>query len=154
MHHVTRAPGDEVDSPSCTSVDHTVIVLPFSLTLRSGVSVHEQVVFAVKKAIVSGRLRPGDEFPSVRVISRELHINPNTAHKVVGTLTTEGLLDVKPGIGTFVAERPASDARDRRALLREDVERLVVDARHLGLDAQDVLDAVVEHWNRLDRGAR
>jgi len=104
-------------------------VLPFTVTLRPGLSVHEQVVFAVKKAIVSGRLRPGDEFPSVRVLSRELRINPNTAHKVVGTLTSDGLLDVRPGIGTFVAERPAADARDRRALLREDVEKLVVDLR-------------------------
>jgi len=129
-------------------------VLPFTVTLRPGLSVHEQVVFAVKKAIVSGRLRPGDEFPSVRVLSRELRINPNTAHKVVGTLTSDGLLDVRPGIGTFVAERPAADARDRRALLREDVEKLVVDARHLNLDVQDVLDAVAEHWSRLDRGNR
>lgn len=129
-------------------------MLPFTVTLRPGLSVHEQVVFAVKKAIVSGRLRPGDEFPSVRVLSRELRINPNTAHKVVGTLTSDGLLDVRPGIGTFVAERPAADARDRRALLREDVEKLVVDARHLNLDVQDVLDAVAEHWSRLDRGSR
>jgi GntR family transcriptional regulator len=129
-------------------------VLPFSLTLRPGLSVHEQVVFAVKKAIVSGRLRPGDEFPSVRAISRELRINPNTAHKVVATLLSDGLLEVRPGIGTFVAEPAGAGARDRRALLREDVERLVVEARHLGLDVQDVLDAVAEHWSRLDRGSR
>lgn len=127
-------------------------MLPFSITLRPGLSVHEQVVFAVKKAIVSGRMTTGDEFPSVRVLSRELRINPNTAHKVVATLLTEGMLEVRPGIGTFVAARTAPDARERRSLLREDVERLVVDARHLSLDVQDVLDAVVEHWNRMDRG--
>jgi GntR family transcriptional regulator len=129
-------------------------VLPFTVALRPGLSVHEQVVFAVKKAIVSGRLRPGDEFPSVRVLSRELRINPNTAHKVVGTLIGDGLLDVRPGIGTFVAERPVADVRDRRVLLKDDVEHLVVDARHLNLDVQDVLDAVAEHWNRLERGSR
>jgi GntR family transcriptional regulator len=129
-------------------------VLPFTVALRPGLSVHEQVVFAVKKAIVSGRMRPGDEFPSVRVLSRELRINPNTAHKVVGTLMGDGLLEVRPGIGTFVATRQAADARDRRALLREDVERLVVEARHLDLDVQDVVDAVIEHWARLDRGTR
>jgi GntR family transcriptional regulator len=129
-------------------------VLPFTITLRPGLSVHEQVVFAVKKATSSGRLRPGDEFPSVRALSKELRINPNTAHKVVATLVGEGLLEVRPGIGTFVAERPASTADQRRALLREDVERLVVDARHLSLDVQDVLDAVAEQWNRLDRGGR
>lgn len=129
-------------------------MLPFSVILRPGLSVHEQVLFAVKKAIVSGRMRAGDEFPSVRVLSRELRINPNTAHKVVATLLTDGLLEVRPGIGTFVAERTASAASERRALLREDVEKLVVDARHLNLDVQDVLDAVVEHWARLDRGSR
>jgi len=129
-------------------------VLPFSVTIRPGLSVHEQVVYAVKKAIVSGRLRTGDEFPSVRVLSRELRINPNTGQKVVTTLVTEGLLEVRPGIGTFVAGRPASSAAERRALLREAVERLVVEARHLSLDVQDVLDAVSEHWNRLDRGSR
>ena len=129
-------------------------MLPFTVTLRPGLSVHEQVVFAVKRAVVSGRLRPGDEFPSVRVLSRELRINPNTAHKVVATLTAEGLLDVRPGIGTFVAPRQASDARDRRALLGTDVEQLVVEARHLSLDLQDVVDAIVERWNRLDRGSR
>ena len=129
-------------------------MLPFSVTIRPGLSVHEQVVFAVKKAMVSGRLRPGDEFPSVRALSRELRVNPNTAHKVVATLTAESLLEVRPGIGTFVADRQASSAAERRALLREDVERLVVEARHLSLDVQDVLDAVSEQWGRLDRGGR
>lgn len=129
-------------------------MLPFTVTLRPGLSVHEQVVFAVKRAIVSGRLKPGDEFPSVRVLSRELRINPNTAHKVVATLVGDGMLEVRPGIGTFVAGRSSSSAEDRRALLREDVERLAVDARHLGLDVQDVVDAVIEHWNRLNRPAR
>ena len=129
-------------------------MLPFTVTLRPGLSVHEQVLFAVKRAIVSGRMRPGDEFPSVRALSKDLRINPNTAHKVVAALLADGLLEVRPGIGTFVAERPASTADQRRALLKEDVERLVVEARHLHLDVQDVLDAVAEQWNRLDRGGR
>jgi GntR family transcriptional regulator len=129
-------------------------VLPFTVALRPGLSVHEQVVFAVKRAVVSGRLKPGDEFPSVRVLSRELRINPNTAHKVVATLVGDAMLEVRPGIGTFVAGRSASSAEERRLLLREDVERLAVDARHLGLDVQDVVDAVIEHWNRLNRPAR
>jgi len=129
-------------------------VLPFTVTLRPGLSVHEQVLFAVKKAIVSGRMRPGDEFPSVRALSRDLRINPNTAHKVVAALLSDLLLEVRPGVGTFIAERPASTADQRRALLREDVERLVVEARHLHLDAQDVIDAVADQWARLDKGGR
>jgi len=120
------------------------------VSLRSGVPVHQQVVFAVKKALVSGRLKPGDEFPSVRALSKELRINPNTAHKIVATLVTEGVLEVRPGIGTAVGRVPVSTAEQRRALLGDDVERLVVEARHLALDLGDVVSAVEERWRRLD----
>jgi len=125
-------------------------MLPFSVSLRSGVPVHQQVVFAVKKALVSGRLKPGDEFPSVRALSKELRINPNTAHKIVATLVSEGVLEVRPGIGTAVGRVPVSTAEQRRALLGDDVERLVVEARHLALDLGDVVRAVEERWRRLD----
>ena len=126
-------------------------MLPFSLVFRSGLSVHDQVVFAVKKACVAGQLRPGDAFPSVRTLSQELRINPNTAHKAVATLVGEGLLEVKPGIGTIVGRAPAGTRAQRRTLLREDLERLVVEARKLSLDVDDVLEAVKDHWSRYDR---
>ena len=59
-------------------------MLPFHLVLTPGVPVSDQVVYAVTKAIVAGRLRPGDEFPSVRVLSQELRINPEhgPAHRL------------------------------------------------------------------------
>ena len=125
-------------------------MLPFSVSLRSGVPVHQQVVFAVKKALVSGRLKPGDEFPSVRALSKALRINPNTAHKIVATLVTEGVLEVRPGIGTAVGRVPVSTAEQRRALLGDDVERLVVEAPPRALDLGDVVSAVEERWRRLD----
>ena len=126
-------------------------MLPFSIVFRSGLSVHEQVVFAVKKACVAGQLRPGDTFPSVRTLSQDLRINPNTAHKVVATLVGEGLLEVRPGIGTVITRAPAATRAQRRALLREEVERLVVEARKLSLDIDEVLEAVKDHWSRYDR---
>jgi GntR family transcriptional regulator len=129
-------------------------VLPFSIAFKPGLSVHEQVVFAVKRACVAGHLRPGDPFPSVRAISQQLRINPNTAHKVVATLVGEGLLEVRPGIGTAVARAPAATRGQRRALLNEETERLVVEARKLSLDLQDVLEAIEERWKRLDQPGR
>jgi GntR family transcriptional regulator len=126
-------------------------VLPFSVVFRAGLSVHEQVVFAVKKACVAGQLQPGDNFPSVRTLSQELRINPNTAHKIVATLVGEGLLEVRPGIGTLVARAPAATRVQRRTLLREDVERLVVEARKLSLDEDEVVDAIREQWGRLEK---
>ncbi len=125
-------------------------MLPFSIAIKPGLSVHEQVVFAVKKACVAGQMRPGDPFPSVRALSQQLRINPNTAHKVVASLVGEGLLEVRPGIGTAVARAPAATRGQRRALLNEETQRLVVEARKLSLELQEVLDAVRDQWQRLD----
>jgi GntR family transcriptional regulator len=124
-------------------------MLPFRVEFKHGVPAGRQVVYAVKKAIVSGQLLPGDRFPSVRMLSQELKINPNTAHKAVTVLTREGLLEVQPGIGTTVATARAGTNTQRSALVRDDVESLVVEAKRLGLDLEDVLKAVRRHWNRI-----
>lgn len=129
-------------------------MLPFDVHIRPGSSVYEQVVYAVKKAIVSGRLRPGDRFPSVRALSQELKINPNTAHKVVAALVDGELLEVRPGIGTVVAEVPPASRRQRSALLGAEIERLVVEAKRLSLDADEVIRAVREHWRELSTEAQ
>jgi GntR family transcriptional regulator len=84
------------------------VALPFTAVLRPGRSVHDPVVFAATKAIVTGQLRAGDTFPSVRTISQELRINPNTAQKIVSPLGWRGLLEAQPGVGTVVADwRPS-----------------------------------------------
>ncbi len=124
-------------------------MIPFGLSFRPGVPVYEQVVYAAKKAIVSGHLRPGTPFPSVRALSKGLKINPNTAHKVVAELTAEGLLEVMPGIGTTVAVPPLSSAVERKRLLGGEFERLVVESKKIGLDLEDILAAVSEHWEAL-----
>ena len=86
-------------------MSHNTAVIPFRVVFKPGSSLYEQVVFAAKKAVVSGQLRPGDGFPSVRTLSAELKINPNTAHKVITQLLNEGLLELRPGMGTVVAAR-------------------------------------------------
>lgn len=125
-------------------------MIPFRLTFQPGLSLHEQVVYAAKKAIVSHQMRPGDPFPSVRALSRALKINPNTAHKVIATLMAEGLLEVRPGIGTAVAV-PASRAADRTSLLKHEVEELVVEAKKIRLTLAEVTEAVADHWGVLER---
>ena len=127
-------------------------MLSFRVEFRTGLPVYEQVVYAVKKAIVSGQILPGATFPSVRTLSQELKMNPNTAHKVVMTLVSEGLLEVKPGIGTVVAQAPAATRGQRSSILNEEVERLVVEAKNLSLDLKEVLEAVKKHWNGLQKG--
>jgi GntR family transcriptional regulator len=122
------------------------VALPFSVDIRPGRPLHDQVVFAVTKAVVTGQLAAGDAFPSVRTLSQELRINPNTAQKIVTTLIERGLLESRPGIGTAVAAwRPAANPA-RRALLASQVERLIVEARQLGMGLTDVLDVIRRAW--------
>ena len=120
--------------------------LPFSVDIRPGRPRHDQVVFAVTKAVVTGQLAAGDAFPSVRALSQELRINPNTAQKIVGTLIERGLLEPRPGIGTVVAAwQPAANPA-RRAALASQIDRLAVEARQLGMTLTDVLDAIRRAW--------
>lgn len=124
-------------------------MLPFSIELKPGLPVAEQILFAVRKAVVTGQLRPGEKFPSVRVLSQELKVNPNTAHKVVAALVAEGVLVTTPAVGSIVAERELGGKKERAALLGVEVEWLVVEAKKLGLDLDDVQEAVAAHWKKL-----
>ena len=126
-------------------------MLPFTVTLRPGEPILEQVVYAVSRAVATGQLRTGDAFPSVRTLSQALRINPNTAHKIVATLVEQGLLDVRPGIGTVVATPRPGAASVRRMILDTDAERLVVDARHTGISLAELVQAVRRHWARTIR---
>jgi GntR family transcriptional regulator len=128
---------------------NSTVVIPFRVHFRAGLSLFEQVVYASKKAIVAGQLRPGDAFPSVRALSKELKINPNTAAKIVAYLVNEGLLETRPGIGTVVAELPDSSRKERTQLLGQEIEEIVVEAKRMGIGLDEMLDAIAEHWKRL-----
>ena len=129
-------------------------MIPFRVQFQPGLPLYEQVVYAAKKAILAGQLRAGDPFPSVRAMSTALKINPNTAHKVQQNLMAEGLLEVLPGIGTVVSKRPVSTRAEKNELLQEELEQLVVEAKKLGLELNEVQKALAEHWVRLDGGKR
>lgn len=126
-------------------------MIPFRVTFRAGASLYEQLVYASVKAMVSGQLRPGDAYPSVRVLSRELKINPNTAHKVVASLVSQGFLESRPGIGTVVAQIPDASRKERAELLGLQIEELVVEAKRLGIESDEVVSSIEAHWERLSR---
>jgi GntR family transcriptional regulator len=124
---------------------------PFSISLRTGIPIYEQVIYAVTRAIVIGELQPGDPFPSVRALSQDLKINPNTAHRIVAELIERGLLHVRPGIGTVVSSERLASSADRRVILDDEAERLVVEAKCAGLSLQDVIASVRTHWTKAVR---
>jgi GntR family transcriptional regulator len=120
-------------------------------TLQPGESIFDQVVFAAIKAFVSGEFQHGQAFPSVRALAADLKIHPNTAHKVVQYLIQERWLEARPGIGTVVAERPEVRASDRKRLLKQEVEQLVVEAKRVGVDLKDLIESISAQWQALDQ---
>ena len=125
-------------------------MIPFRVSFAPGTPLYEQVVYAAKKAVVSAQLRVGDPFPSVRELSKTFKINPNTAHRAVTQLVTEGILEVHLGVGTVVTKRTGSSAAERSKLLQKEFEQLIVEAKRLGLTFEDVTSAAAQHWKRLD----
>ncbi len=106
-------------------------------------------MFAVRKAVVTRQLRLGDTFPSVRALSQELKVNPNTAHNVVAALAAEGMFVTTRAVGNIAAERELGGKKERAELLGVEVEWLVVEAKKRGLDLDDVQLPVKAHWKKL-----
>lgn len=117
-------------------------MLPFSLNFQDGIPVSDQIVRAVRKAVLIGQLAPGDAFPSVRAISQDLKISPTTAHKVVSQLKTAGYLASRPGIGMVVCNPTLPERSERLELLAPACRELLEEAQELGLDLDDVIEAL------------
>jgi GntR family transcriptional regulator len=124
-------------------------MVPFKVRFNPGQSIFDQVCFAAVRSILAGELKTGETFPSVRMLALDLKIHPNTAHKVVQHLVQERWLVAQPGVGTVVAEPPKARAGDRRRLLEDEVERLVVEAMRVGAGLDEVQQAVRETWRDL-----
>lgn len=120
--------------------------LGFTVSLRAGTPIYEQVLRAVKRAIVTGELKIGQSFPSVRELSRELKINPNTAQKVLEHLVREHLVEVRPGVGSIVCAGSSPNEERAEIVLGERLSNLIVDAKALGLDKTTFQKAVEDHW--------
>jgi GntR family transcriptional regulator len=75
-----------------------------SIDIRSHVAVYQQIENHVQFAIASGKLKDGDQLPSVRELSERLNVNPNTVAKAYRDLEVMGLLFTRRGMGVFIKE--------------------------------------------------
>lgn len=124
-------------------------MLPFDTALVAGRPASEQVIAAVHRAVATGRLKPGDDFPSVRKLSTKVGINPNTAHKIVAALVADGVLEVLPGTGTRVAAAKTTPAAQRTRELAPLAAELVLLASRLGSPPEEVARLIALEWAKL-----
>ena len=100
-----------------------------SIDIYSRTPVYQQIIDEMKKEIVLGILPPGAQLSSVRELSIELDINPNTVQKAYIELERQGLIHSVPGKGSFVTEDAGSQIR--RLIAQEESERIRAAAGHL-----------------------
>ena len=108
-----------------------------------------QLMDGVRRAIATAVLRPGEAVPSIRQLAGELRINPLTIKQAYDELEREGMLSIRQGLGTFVAEHVSTiDARD--GVARAIAERALRDAHRHGMDARALIAAIRETERRAE----
>src|SRR6478752_1285470 len=101
----------------------------FRVDAGSGVPIYRQLVQQVRRDVMLGRLRPGDQLPSVKEVVDALSVNPNTVVKAFSELEHQGMVVRRQGVGTFVAAAPP---------LLAPLARWVERARQDGLSAEQI----------------
>ena len=104
----------------------------------TGVPVYRQVMDQVKLQVASGRLAPGDELPSTRVLSTELGVNPMTISKAYSFLEKEGVVERRPGRPVAVKRNGGEQAG--RELLRNELAGTVTIVRQLGIKPAEAVE--------------
>jgi GntR family transcriptional regulator len=113
-------------------------VIEFLLHPGSGVSPYLQIVQQVRQALRLGLLREGDRLPTIKTVVAQLAINPNTVLKAYRELEHEGLVQPRPGAGTFVLRTLADDTVTAHNPLRAGLRAWLDRARRAGLDDDSI----------------
>jgi GntR family transcriptional regulator len=111
--------------------------------------IYGQIADRVKFAVAGGVLRPGELVPSVRELSKQLVVNPNTVARAYRDLQTEGLLESVRGMGLQVAEAAVDRCRTaRREMVRQRLRQAIEEARQSRMDPTEIETILREEWAR------
>ncbi|HEX9161034.1 MAG TPA: GntR family transcriptional regulator [Thermoanaerobaculia bacterium] len=113
---------------------------PVHIDPRDPTPIYAQLDRAIRVAIAHGKLKPGDQLPTVRQLAVDLRVNANTVAKVYLALEREGIVQTKRGVGTFISDEhpPAMHDAHRERRLRELVDRLLADAASIGYSPGEI----------------
>jgi GntR family transcriptional regulator len=113
---------------------------PVQIDHRDPTPIYAQLDRAIRVAIAHGKLKAGDQLPTVRQLAVDLRVNANTVAKVYLALERDGIVLTKRGVGTFISDErpPAVHDVHRERRLKELVDRLLADAASIGFTPRDI----------------
>ena len=117
----------------------------FTVDTTSSIPIYAQLVEQVKHEIAAGSLVHGDALPSLREVALRLRINPLTVKKAYGELETLGIVATEHGRGTVISSASQMFSEQyRKAALAQAIDRMLIEAYHLGASAGDIDELVRE----------
>jgi GntR family transcriptional regulator len=127
----------------------------FAIDPKDPTPLYAQLERAIRSAIGSGRLRAGDQLPTVRQMAVDLRVNANTVARVFGELERAGVVETRRGVGTFVKDRPvdvlSNGERERR--LSSLLDRFLAEAAELGVSVDEAIARLRDRFVERDEGA-
>jgi GntR family transcriptional regulator len=113
---------------------------PVEIDPRDPTPIYAQLDRAIRVAIAHGKLKVGEQLPTVRQLAVDLRVNANTVAKVYLALEREGIVETKRGVGTFISGQrpPAMHDAHRERRLKELVDRLLTDAASIGFTPREI----------------
>jgi GntR family transcriptional regulator len=125
--------------------------VPFTISvdLKSGVPIYRQIIDQVKSAMATGTLGPGDRLPTVRQLSVDLSVNPNTVSRAYNELELTGLVETHMGSGTYIGnKRVERDEVEQRRMLEQICQEFLSRASSHGFTLDDILDNLRQRQTR------
>jgi GntR family transcriptional regulator len=122
----------------------------FEIKTSSSAPIWNQIEEGMRRMVALGALRPGDPVPSVRDLARSLKVNPNTVARAYQRLTEHGVLSVRRGEGTFVADQPSQPRKaERNEKLREAASQYAGAALAIGATLDEAVAEVEASFSKL-----
>lgn len=116
--------------------------LTLAVDTRSAVPPYEQIRLQLVDALKSGFFRAGERLPSIRQLAGDLGLATNTVGRAFKELESEGFIESRGPLGSFVGKTKTLGRRDRRVRLNAVAQNYVLEVKRLGVDSSDALDAV------------
>lgn len=122
----------------------------------SAVPIYQQIVNSIKHQVATGRLKPGEQLPTVRELAADLRINPNTVARAYDQLDSDSVISTQQGRGTYVRERPDQQhlTRIRQEELRAIMDGAVSRALSMGYTVQEIqaaFETLLKLWTKAQK---
>ena len=117
-----------------------------TLNLRSDLPIYVQIVEQVRQQVATGKLKPGDQLPTVRALASDLRVNFNTVARAYRLLDEANLISTQQGRGTYILDEPPPEITQslRIASLESLARRFLAEALQLGFTAAQAIEYIVK----------